>query len=377
MLSARRVFGAFLHEPSVLDRAVVSGLTQDRAGRARRARRAVVPVSSLSMRSMPWTLLAVLSLACSKPAPAPTPGPASAPPPGSAPTGASTSPIAAVDSGVALPAGAAPCGPAAAAGPWCVRFASNEDAFRWVLAHDPAILAIGEAHAQKGTEKLASATKRFTDSMVPLLESRASDLLVEAWAGDPRCQKQVAQVATAQKPVQQAQAQSNPNEYVALGTRAKELGVQPHLLRPTCDDYANLADAGDDVVSESLGLIKRLTQSDATALYRRNEAAKNGKTVVTYGGAMHNDLAPAEALRQYSFGPELSAMTSGRYVELDLIVPEYVKKTDTWEKLPWFAAFQADTGPRDKPTLYRLGERSFVLIFAASPASPAPAPASR
>jgi hypothetical protein len=266
---------------------------------------------------------------------------------------------------VPLPAGASACG-AGRAGPSCVRFASNEDAFRWVLAHDPAILAIGEAHAQKGTEKIASATKRFTDTMVPLLEGRASDLLVEAWAGDPRCQKQVAQVATAQKPVQQAQAQTNPNEYVALGTRAKALGVQPHLLRPSCDDYANLADAGADVVSESLGLIKRLTQSDATALFRRNETAKNGKVVVTYGGAMHNDLAPAENLRQYSFGPELAATTAGRYVELDLIVPEYVKPTEIWQKLPWYAAFQADAGPKDKPTLYRLADRSFVLVFAAS-----------
>lgn len=334
---------------------------------------------------MPWTSLGLLvalalvplAAACSRPTPAPTQGPASAPPPGSGSPVASgstaTLPTAPADSGLALPAGAIPCGGAGAAGPWCARFASNEDAFRWVLAHDPAILAIGEAHAQKGTEKIASATKRFTDTMVPLLENRASDLLVEAWAGDPRCQKQVAQVATAQRPVQQAQAPSNPNEYVALGTRAKALGVQPHLLRPTCDDYAGLADAGDDVVSQSLGLIKRLTQSDATALYRRNEAAKNGKAVVTYGGAMHNDLAPAESLRQYSFGPELSRATGGRYVELDLIVPEYVKKTDTWEKLPWFAAFQADTGPRDKPTLYRLGDRSFVLIFAASSA-PLPAP---
>jgi hypothetical protein len=242
-----------------------------------------------------------------------------------------------------------------------------------VLAHEPAILAIGEAHAQKGTEAIASATKRFTDSMVSLLENRASDLLVEAWAGDPKCQKEVKQVASAQKPVQQAQAQQNPNEYVALGTRAKALGVQPHLLRPSCDDYASLADAGPDVVTQSLGLIKRLTASDATALFRRNETAKSGKLVVTYGGAMHNDLAPAENLKQYSFGPELSDTTAGRYVELDLIVPEYVKATEVWQKLPWYAAFQADAGPKDKPRLYRLADRSFVLVFAASPAAP-PAP---
>jgi hypothetical protein len=315
-------------------------------------------------------VIAAGAAGCSRPQPQnePAAAVAVAPPPSAGAVPAAASGASAET--VLLPPGATACG-AGRAGPSCIRFVSNEDAFRWVLAHDPAILGIGEAHAQKGTEKIASATKRFTESMVPLLEGRASDLLVEAWAGDPKCQKQVAQVASAQRPVQQAQAQQNPNEYVALGTRAKELGVQPHLLRPTCDDYASLSDAGDDVVSQSLGLIKRLTQSDATALFRRNEAAGNGKAVVTYGGAMHNDLAPDETLRQYSFGPELAATTGGRYVELDLIVPEYVKKTDTWEKLPWFAAFQADlaTGaPRDKPTLYRLGERSFVLIFASTEA---------
>jgi hypothetical protein len=271
----------------------------------------------------------------------------------------------AVDAGVPLPASAVACG---TAGPACLRFASNADAFRWVLAHEPVILAIGEAHAQKGSEGVASATKRFTESMAPLLENRASDLLVEAWAGDPKCQKEVKQVATAQKPVQQAQAQSNGNEYLTLGSRAKALGVTPHLLRPSCDDYANLADAGADVITASLGLIKRLTQSDATQMWKRNEAAKTGKLVVTYGGAMHNDLAPSDALRGYSFGPELWAATAGRYVELDLIVPEYVKQTEAWEKLPWFAAFQADKAVRDKPTLYRLADRSFVLVFAATPA---------
>jgi hypothetical protein len=270
-----------------------------------------------------------------------------------------------------LPAGAAAC--AGAKGVTCVRFAKVEDAFGWVMALSPAVLAIGEAHAQKGTEGIASSTRRFTEAMLPMLEGRASDLLVEAWAGDPRCQREVKQVATAQRPVQQAQAQTNPNEYLTLGNRAKALGVQPHLLAPSCDDYASLADAGADTITASLELIKRLTQAQATQLFQRNAAAANGKVVVTYGGAMHNDLAPSDALRRFSFGPELFAATAGRYVELDLIVPEYVKKSEVWEKLPWFAAWQADTSPKDKPTLYRLGERSFVLLFSATPpAAPAP-----
>ncbi len=263
----------------------------------------------------------------------------------------------------ALPPGAAAC-PTVAGGPPCVRFASAEDAFRWVLAHEPLVLAVGEAHAQKGTENIPSATKRFTETFLPVLENRASDVLVEAWAGDPRCQQAVKAVASAQKPVQQAQAQTNPNEYLTLGNRAKALGMVPALLRPSCDDYANLADAGADTITSSLELIKRLTEAQALKLFQRNEGLKNGKLVVTYGGAMHNDLAPSEALGKYSFGPELAQATAGRYVELDLIVPEYVKKTDSWEKLAWFASWQADPGPKDRPTLYRLGDRSFTLIFA-------------
>ena len=264
-----------------------------------------------------------------------------------------------------LPAGATSC--TGAHGPACVRFASDEDAFRWVLAHEPAIVGVGEAHAQKGTEAVASATKRFTDSFLPLLSGRASDLLVEAWGPNASCPREVSAVASAHKPVRAAQADTNSSEYLALGHRAKALGIVPDLLHPSCEDYTHLAGAGADAISASLALIKRLTEAQASLLYQRNQREALGKVVVTYGGAMHNDLAPTEALRAFSFGPELNAVTGGQYVELDLIVPEYVKGTAVWEKLPWYASWRDGRGPKDKPMLFRVGERSFTLVFAETP----------
>lgn len=330
---------------------------------------------SPNVSRLPLLVLFVFAAACSRPPDSVASASASAASPIAPPPGSASAP------GAATPAATAPATTtagfdassattstacAAPAPLTCRRFAKTEDAFAAILAESPLVLAIGEAHAQKGTEGIASATKRFTDAFVPLLGDRASDLLLEAWAGDPRCQKEVKKVASAQAPVKQAQAESNPNEYVAMGTRAKALGIQPHLLRPSCPDYAGLAEAGADVIPASLTLIKRLTQADATTLVRRNLDAKNGKLVVTYGGAMHNDVVPSEKLKDYSFGPALVEETKGRYVELDLIVPEYVKKNEVWEKLPWFAAWQADVGPKDRTTVYRLGKNSFVLMFPVS-----------
>jgi len=271
-----------------------------------------------------------------------------------------------------IPPGASPC--ATQAGPPCFRFATPEDAFRSVLAKDPLVLAVGEAHAQRGTENIASSTKRFTESFLPILAPRATDVVVELWAPDPKCMKEVKQVASAQKPVTDVQATTNQNEYVVLGTKAKTSGITPWLLRPTCDDFAMLADAGADAVGAMLGLVKRLTQAKVTQLHERNRAdGAQPKIVVAYGGALHNDLAPPEATKDYSFGPDLDRLSGGRYVELDLIVPEFVKKTPAWEKLPWYASFEAERSsgrPQGHTTLYVVGDRSFVLVFPSLPADP-------
>lgn len=250
--------------------------------------------------------------------------------------------------------------------PGAKRFDTPEEAFKFVLAKNPQILAVGEAHAQKGTEAIASSTKRFTETFLPILAPSSSDVVVELWAPDPKCMPAVKAVASAQKPVVSAQAETNQNEYQVLGVKAKAAGMTPWLLRPTCDDFNQLADAGDDAVGQMLGMVKKLTQQQVTKLLEKNGGTK---TVVAYGGALHNDLKPSPEMKQYSFGPELDDLTKGRFIELDLIVPEFIKKSPTWEKLPWFAAFEADRAAnkfQDKTTLYVLGDRSFTLIFPAS-----------
>jgi hypothetical protein len=59
--------------------------------------------------------------------------------------------------------------------------------------------------------------------------------------------------------------------------------------------------------------------------------------VLAYGGALHNDTAPRPQRAAWSFGPELMQRTGGRYIELDLIVADYIQDNDAWRSLPWYA----------------------------------------
>ncbi len=246
----------------------------------------------------------------------------------------------------------------------CRQYDSLGEAFQAILLTRPRLLAVGEAHAQKGTT-VPSSAKHFTDEVLPLLAGRASDLLVELMNPPAGCGETTDVVRQKQEVVTRSQAPTDQGEYVAMGERARALGVIPDLLRPTCADLEAVKGAGDDAVSASLAMIARLTTTQAERMLER--AAKTprdaDKMVVTYGGAIHNDLAPPRERAAWSFAPALDAATGGRLVAVELFIPELIEDTDNWRQRAFYAHYdRAKMG--SKTTVFRDG-RTFVVIVAA------------
>jgi hypothetical protein len=258
---------------------------------------------------------------------------------------------------------AAPATGWARCGPFeCRDFDSVQEAFESALASGPRVVAIGEAHAQRGTT-VASSAHHFTAELLPLLAGRASDLLVEIMKPPTGCAKTTEVVRGKQAVVTEKQAPTDQGEYVAMGTRARELGIVPDLLRPSCADLAAVEDAGDDAVPASLAMIARLTRTQVEKLLERDARtpADAGKLVVTYGGALHNDLDPSPERAGWSFGPALREWTGGRYVAIDLYVPELIDGGDAWKKLPFYPYYDATKAPT-KTRVFRRGT-SFVIVL--------------
>jgi hypothetical protein len=251
----------------------------------------------------------------------------------------------------------------------CQSFSSVESAFEFVLEKQPRLLAIGEAHAQKGTENVPSATRRFAESMLPMLKGRASQLLIELWVANGNCGQVERKVSKQQQAVTQNQAATNQNEYLWLGHRAKALGMTPYALTPSCEEYQSIATAGPQDVDRMLEMIARASAKRLLTWLETSNDERSPELIVAYGGALHNDLAPRRGREHWSFGPELARKTGGAYVELDLIVPEYVKAEPSWQSFPWYASY-ASAAHSKQTLLYSTNDQSFTLIFAKTPAAP-------
>lgn len=311
---------------------------------------------TMSEKSLRFLALALTAVGCAtRPPPGQSAVPPSSPPAASSPIAPSAKAPQAEPE--AKPPGGTSCGPLD-----CRAFDSEQEAFAAVLANDPLVIGIGEAHAQKGTEHVPSSTKRFTEQLLPGLSGKASFLLVELMLPNDKCKKETKQVEKQQKPVTKPQAESNQNEYLVLGKRAKELGIVPDLLRPSCEDLTAITQAGAGDISVMLETIARLTSQVVGAELDRNAKAGKSLAVIAYGGALHNDVSPREGREKWSYGPTLRERTQQRYVELDLIVPEYIKDSESWTSLPWYAHY--DRGRLgDKTVLFRTEPGSYVMVF--------------
>lgn len=247
----------------------------------------------------------------------------------------------------------------------CESFDDDASAFARVLADQPLVIGIGETHAQKdktsafgGNKDTPSTTKLFTDELLPKLQGKSKHLILELWVANGSCGKSEQEVKTKQKEVTQNQAETNQNEFVTLGNASKALGIEPHVLMPSCDEYAAILDAGAGDIDQMLTVIGRLSADRIT----RAVAKDPDKLVVAYGGAMHNDLFPREGREAWSYGPRIAKLTANRYVELDLIKPQAIGDSPAWKEQPWYAAFHPELQGQ-KAVLMTVKPHSYVLFL--------------
>jgi hypothetical protein len=363
--------------------------SRSRAASAAEGRRArCVRVVLEPRRTRGWVTLAGLALlvaGCAHSAGAPTAaGPASSAPPATPGPAESTAASESAAPSSASPASPAPAPPeldSEACGPFeCRRFATGSEPLARVLADGPLALGIGEAHALAGSEAAASTTRRFTDELLPSLAGRTSHLVVELLNPDRRCEALTREVRKEQQPVTAPQSAQNQSDYVELGQRARALGIEPFVLSPTCDEFRAIVDAGVSAIDVMLQTIARVTSRMLRGALAKNQAAGREALVVAYGGLLHNDIDPSGAKERWSYGPDLAQFTRGRYVELDLIVREFIKDTEVWRALPWYPHFEPNRFD-DQWLLMKTGPQRYTLFFprspSATPSMPPPSSSSR
>ncbi|MCA9668312.1 MAG: hypothetical protein KC503_22120 [Myxococcales bacterium] len=266
-------------------------------------------------------------------------------------------------------------------------------ALRAVLAAHPdvRVLGFGEYHQKKGAAKVTSAIKRFTSALLPLVNARASDLIVETWVSTGACGKTEQRVAkvvrkTTKRPV------TTENEVVTLIKRADKLHVRPHILKMTCKDYEHVRPkgkvdfarflklTGDQLLAKIVAVRKdrdalraKLANAKGNKAARMRAILARKQLVLVYGGALHNDRAPSKEFAAYAYGPRASkAAGEGRYVEVDLFVPEYIEeKGSLVSEEGWFAEFRRRASAQ-QALLIRRGPGSYAIVFRRSAKKVAP-----
>jgi hypothetical protein len=233
----------------------------------------------------------------------------------------------------------------------------------------PRVIGFGEYHQLTRTSDTMSAIARFADALVPVLAGRASDLVVETWFSAGGCGKVEKQVVAEVDEVSERPAET-ADETVLLLRRAKALGVAPHILSVSCAEYEKVlgADGGLDYLAFLELVARRLGDAAAEAIAKRPAAAPPG-IVAIYGGAMHNDVAPRAGFEGVSFAARMRELGAGAYVEIDILVPEFVAESSLAKEEPWFPLV-ARLASKDRVALIDRGDGAYIILLKKGVANP-------
>jgi hypothetical protein len=256
-------------------------------------------------------------------------------------------------------------------------FATAVEAVQAALAGSKGgVVAFGELHQTRDTAGIPSALERFETDILPAVADRLSYLVVETWVTTGRCgQTEKAVTADVEKTTQRPA--TTESEIETLIRAAHERGITPRILSISCADYQAMRPAGGAVdYDRTLRVTARALESAVIraigeAAVRSGSSASSDppRMVGVYGGALHNDLVPDPELAAYSFAPRVLAATLGRFLEIDLVVPEYATASAVTRAQPWWRAYARVRGGRGAAVLIRRSARSYVVVFPAQTGS--------
>ena len=240
-------------------------------------------------------------------------------------------------------------------------FASPSEIVAQLMSKKPRVVAFGEYHQIEGGAKVPSAVKRFGDQMLQAIAPATSDLIVETWVTEGKCgETETKAVAKVEETIKRPEA--TEDELVTLLRRAKTAGVRPHILTLSCAEYEDIQPKDGEVdYVKLLGVVTAQLKKNIDASLK---VAPKGKTVAVYGGALHNDVYPKKILAQFSFAKPVAKEVGGKYLEVDLYVPEYIAGDKDIVAERWFSEWKKlEPSHPGEAALVARGPSSYIVIF--------------
>ena len=234
-----------------------------------------------------------------------------------------------------------------------------------VVPEGTRVIGFGELHARTDRAQVPSALSRFTARGLPAIADRLSDLIIETWVVDKTCGSTATQATTKIETTMRRPVETK-SEIALLAEAARAAQIQPHAMRIACADYAKIAPSGKDVQPEEMLTLttRELSRIVGEAVAHRDAEPHHRPWIGVYGGALHNDRFPDKGVEDWSYAGTADAVSGNKFVEIDLIVPEFAEGDAASQKQPWFHLVEIADG---KVRVFKRGERSYVLVLPRQP----------